>query len=102
MNGRRLTETMQAVDQLGIAFWFAYLPAGERHWENRDPEEVERVFRRALAYGIDVGLTAEQVSDAAFYGRRVALAGNTPACLAGRSFREFASAVDAWAEKEEG
>jgi len=96
-----LTETMWAVDQLGAAFWFALIPERRRHWEQRDPEVVERVFRQALTYGIEVGLTAGQVADAAFYGRGLAIDGKTPVCLAGRSFEAFASDVAACLKKEE-
>lgn len=92
---------MRAVDQLGIAFWFAYLPASQRHWESRDPGEVQRVFNLCLIEASAVGLTAEQVADAAFYGRRLALAGNAPVCLAGRSFTEFASDVEACFQRGE-
>lgn len=68
-----LAETQRAVDQLGIAFWFEYLPPGARPLDERDRAAMQRAFHQALAYGIEVGVTAEQVADAAFYGRRVAL-----------------------------
>lgn len=92
-----LTETMRAVDQLGVAFWFSYLPVGDRRWQFNaaDQAEVQRVFTLALGYAVQVGLTAEQVADAAFYGRRLVLAGKVPVCLAGRSFPVFAEGVQA-------
>lgn len=90
----------RAVDQLGIAFWFSYLPLNQRrHWEPRDPDELQRTFNLCLIEAAAVGLTAEQVADAAFYGRRLALAGNTPVCLAGRTFTEFAADVEACFKK---
>ena len=96
-----LAETQRAVDQLGIAFWFEYMPPGARPLDERDRAAMQRAFHRALAYGIEVGVTAEQVADAAFYGRRVALAGNTPVCLGGRSFHKFASDVEACFQRGE-
>ena len=96
-----LTETMRAVDQLAIAFWKSYLPPGARPIDERDQAAMQRAFHQALAYGIDVGLTAQQVADAAFYWRRVAMAGNTPVCLAGRSFHKFASVVEACSKRGE-
>ncbi len=97
-----LIETQRAVYQLSIAFWFAYLPVNQRrHWEPRDPDELQRVFNLSLIEAAAVGLTAEQVADAAFYGRRLALAGNTPVCVAGRTFAEFASDVEACVQRGE-
>lgn len=70
-------------------------------WMSGTARLCKRAFHQALAYGIEVGVTAEQVADAAFYGRRVALAGNTPVCLGGRSFHKFASDVEACFQRGE-
>lgn len=89
-----LAERTWAFDQLAIAFWFTMIPRTRRNWEKRDPEMVAAAFQGAMAEAVRVGLNAEQVAEAAAWGRHLALSQeDLPPALGGRTFVEFADQV---------
>ncbi|WP_396902724.1 hypothetical protein [Mycolicibacterium sp.] len=88
-----LAELQRALDQLGVACWFHYLPRHARFWETRHPEETESVLNTAEGEAVDAGATPEQIQDCHRYAKSTASTGGVPLTLGGRTWDQFGDDV---------